>query len=184
MARIGIFGTQSVGKTTLLNALRSEPGLKDFTFLTNMTRSVMADGFKINEQGDDRTQMEICRRHAENVILHEHFITDRTMIDCLAYSVYLYRRDRIKKATMENVEKYARHLLPSFTYLIYLPIEFDIVPDGTRSLDPEFRKEIDEIMSDSDTYARFTGNTSIKVHRMSGSVVQRTNKVYELIKGF
>ena len=143
----------------------------------------MADGFKINEQGDDRTQMEICRRHAENVILYEHFITDRTVIDCLAYSVYLYRRDKIKKSTMENVEKYARHLLPSFTYMIYLPIEFDIVPDGVRSQDDVFRREIDEIMSDPNTYTNITEKT-ILFHRMSGSVVQRTNKVYELIKGF
>lgn len=180
--RYGFFGTQSVGKTTLLNALRSEPDLKNFEFIDNITRSVEAEGFKIKEAGDDSTQMQIARKHAENVILHENFITDRTIIDCYAYSIYLYRRGKVKFCTLQKVRKYAKYLLPQFTYLFYLPIEFANVEDGTRSLDPTFREEIDSIMNDAETLQDL--NVRVPVLKLTGSVVKRTNAAYEIIKGF
>lgn len=182
--KYGFFGTQSVGKTTLLNALRSEPDLQDFKFLTNMTRSVQAAGFKIKESGDDVTQMHIARLHAENVILYDKFITDRTIIDCLAYTIYLYRRDKVSKETLEYVRKYADFLLPQYTRLFYLPIEFDNVEDGTRSIDPTFREEINDIMTDAYTFDGLTKSKNVVITKISGSVVKRTNAVYDIIKGF
>ena len=35
------------------------------------------------------------------------------------------------------------HLRSQYTDVFYLPIEFDIVPDGLRPMDPEFQAEID-----------------------------------------
>jgi len=57
--RVGFFGTQSVGKTTLLNALRSEPAFVDATFFTGLTRKLEQQGYKIKEAGDDDTQLQI-----------------------------------------------------------------------------------------------------------------------------
>lgn len=182
MSRYGFFGTQSVGKTTLLNALRSEPDLAKFKFADQLTRQVAAEGFKINENGDDNTQMQIARKHAENVILYDNLITDRTIVDCYAYTIYLRRRGKVSLLTADKINKYMQFLLPMFTCLFYIPIEFDNENDGIRSTDPTFRKEIDDIMTGPYIFDGI--NVKVPVYKISGSVVQRTNTVYEIIKGF
>jgi hypothetical protein len=45
----GISGAQSVGKTTLLNALRSEPTFKDYSICDEVTRRVKSYGLLIND---------------------------------------------------------------------------------------------------------------------------------------
>ena len=47
--RIGITGAQSVGKTTLLNALRSEKLFDDYTICDEVTRRVKSYGLPIIE---------------------------------------------------------------------------------------------------------------------------------------
>lgn len=183
MQRIGFFGTQSVGKTTLLNALRSEPAFADATFFTGLTRRLEQQGYKIKEAGDDDTQLQIARLHMERIILSDNFVTDRTILDCLAYTIYLYRRNKVKKETVEKIYAYTNFILPHYTHLFYVPIEFDNVEDGLRSVDPEFRKEIDDIMN-KDMVVDGLITVRHTIHRISGSVVQRTNRVYEIVKGF
>ena len=74
--RIAISGAQSVGKTTLINALRSEKALKDYTFCTEVTRRVGSYGLPINEDGTDITQRLIMQEHIVNYFMNDNMICD------------------------------------------------------------------------------------------------------------
>ena len=87
--KIGIAGAQSTGKTTLLNALRSEPCFKDFSICDEVTRRVKSYNLPINEQGGDITQKLIMHEHIVNVFMHDDMITDRTVLDGVVYTHYL-----------------------------------------------------------------------------------------------
>ena len=54
--RIGLSGTQSTGKTTLLNVLRSERIFKDYQVNDEVTRWVKSLNIEINEAGSDRVK--------------------------------------------------------------------------------------------------------------------------------
>ena len=54
--RIGLSGTQSTGKTTLLNVLRSEKHFKEYQVNDEVTRWVRSLGIDINEAGSDISQ--------------------------------------------------------------------------------------------------------------------------------
>ena len=100
--RIGITGAQSVGKTTLLNALRSEKLFKDYVVCDEVTRRVKSYGLPINEEGTDITQRLIMNEHIVNVYMHDNMLTDRTALDGLVYSTYLYKQNKISIAAAIN----------------------------------------------------------------------------------
>ena len=76
--KLGISGAQSVGKTTLLNALRSERGLLGFTICDEVTRRVKGYGLPINEDGTDVTQNLIMQEHIVNVFMYDIKTSIRT----------------------------------------------------------------------------------------------------------
>ena len=81
--KIGISGAQSVGKTTLLNALRSEKKFKHYTICDEVTRRVKSYGLPINENGTDLTQQLIMQEHIVNAFMYTEFIADRTSMTFL-----------------------------------------------------------------------------------------------------
>ena len=46
--KIGLCGTMSVGKTTLVNALKSEPEFKNYTFRTERSKYLNSMGIPLN----------------------------------------------------------------------------------------------------------------------------------------
>jgi GTPase SAR1 family protein len=48
--KIGLCGTMSVGKTTLVNALKELPEFKDYTFRTERSKYLMEQGIPLNTQ--------------------------------------------------------------------------------------------------------------------------------------
>lgn len=143
--RIGISGAQSVGKTTLLNALRSESTFKDYSICNEVTRRVKEYGFRINENGDDITQRLIMQEHIVNVFMHEDMITDRTALDGLVYTEYLFKKNKVKVNTLKHVRDIYAKVQPMYDFFFYIKPEFEIEDDGVRSTDTEFRDEIVKI---------------------------------------
>lgn len=169
--RIGITGAQSVGKTTLLNALRSEVFFNEYAICDEVTRRVASYGLPINENGNDSTQRIIMNEHIVNIFMHEKMLTDRTALDCLVYSRYLYMEKKISPSTMHYVHNAFLKLWKEYDMVFYIEPEFSIVDDGTRSVDQNFRDEIDDLF----------GNTiklnKINVIKIKGSVRERVDMV-------
>lgn len=175
--KIGIAGAQSVGKTTLLNALRSEKQLKGFAICDEVTRRVKSYGLPINEDGTNVTQRLIMQEHIVNVFMHDDMITDRTVLDGLVYSSYLFKKGKIDASTMKFARSVYNKVRPLYDHLFYISPEFDIVDDGERSVDVQFRNEIVE------TFESFIAKENITVIRIKGSVRERVNTIINILEG-
>jgi hypothetical protein len=62
---------------------------------------------------------------------------------------------------------------------VYFPIEFEIVSDGTRSLDKEFQKEIDDIIHE--ILEELKTRYGTKYITVSGSVEERVKQIEKLL---
>ena len=175
--RIGITGAQSVGKTTLLNALRSEKGLLGFTVCDEVTRRVKGYGLPINEDGTDVTQQLIMQEHIVNVFMYENMITDRTALDGLVYTSYLHRTGKVSIETLIKVRNIFKKVWPKYDYVFYIEPEFGIVDDGIRSVDIKFRNEIAEL------FETIIEKEKLSVIRVSGSVRTRVTTIIDLLEG-
>ena len=172
--RIGISGAQSVGKTTLLNALRSEPTFKDYSICDEVTRRVKSYGLLINEHGNDTTQRLIMQEHIINLFMHDNMITDRTSLDGLVYTKYLKQKGKVSQEILDYSYKIFEKTIRQYDLLFYIVPEFDIVDDGTRSTDIEFRDDIVRIFND------VIGLNGVNFLHVTGSVRQRTQFILDI----
>lgn len=175
--RIGISGTQSVGKTTLLNALRSESFFKSYAICDEVTRWVKGLNISINEDGSDKTQELIMMKHVWNVYMHDKMITDRTALDGLVYTHYLHHKGKVSRDTLLLAFNVFNKLRDSYDYLFYIKPEFDLVSDGVRSDNIGFRNDIAAIFDE------YINEQQIKVINVTGSVRERTSIVMDTITG-
>ena len=143
MHRIVFTGAQGTGKTTVLKEFENK-GLK---VITEVVRQLASKGVKINKDGDEKGQTRIFKEYKDKLseISLSGYISDRCMVDVLAYSMYLAEQGKV---TDEFVQKQKKQLVkfknenPDIAYC-YFPIEFDVVADGVRDTDEEFRAAID-----------------------------------------
>ena len=175
--KIGITGAQSVGKTTLLNALRSEKLFKEYVICDEVTRRVKSYGLPINEEGTDITQRLIMNEHIVNVFMYGNMLTDRTALDGLVYSTYLFKNNKINNTTMKYVKDVFNKVWHSYDYVFYIEPEFEIVDDGVRSINKQFRDEIAEL------FEYVIEKENLSMLRVKGSVRNRVNTIIDHLEG-
>lgn len=171
--KIGISGAQSVGKTTLLNALRSEECFSNFKFCTEVTRRVNSYGLSINENGNDTTQRLIMQEHIVNMFMNDRLIADRTALDGLVYTQYLAETKKVTPAAYDHALKVFQKLQPKYDIQFYIKPEFEIENDGVRSIDTFFRDRIVRIFDET------IKEYEIDVVYISGSVRDRVQQVID-----
>lgn len=174
--RIGICGAQSTGKTTLLNALRSEDLLKDYIICNEVTRKVKSYGLPINEQGNNVTQKLIMQEHIVNVFLYNKMITDRTSLDGYVYSTHLHNHRKIDDECWDFVKKIHNKVWSNYDIVFYLDPEFEIEDDGVRSIDRVFRDSIVNLF-------KYTiEKNKLNVIKLTGSLRERVESALKIIK--
>lgn len=173
--RIGISGAQSVGKTTLLNALRSEKCFTDYAIRNEVTRKVRELGLEINEKGNDVTQELIMREHIYNLVMFDNMITDRTSLDGVVYTHWLYQNNQVTEMCMDEVLRVFRKTISKYDYMFYIRPEFPIEDDGVRSASEEWQNQIVEL------FDYYIETFQLKVINVSGSVRERVNTILKTI---
>ena len=76
----------------------------------------------------------------------DNYISDRSMVDVAAYTQYLVNKGAVHPSILwEQLADLEEFIMKNpDAVFFYFPIEFPVVDDGVRSLDEEFRKNIDE----------------------------------------
>lgn len=142
--KIGLCGTMSVGKTTLVNALKELPEFKDYMFRTERSKYLMEQGIPLNTDSTFKGQLVfLAERSLE--LLQENIITDRTVIDVIAFARASKSMDHVEKYDFEQV---ATLLIKDYNYIFYVsPEGVDMEDNGVRETDLKYRKLIDTIIT-------------------------------------
>lgn len=179
--KYAITGAHCTGKTTLVEAIKNLDNKNKYEYITSMTREAKQLGYKINEQGNDETQLYILNKHLERLVINKPCVLDRSMIDGYTYTKILYETGNISDLVM----KYAKSLINveymnRYTKIFYLPPTLQLVNDGLRSVEPEFRKHVINTFDSIIQSATLFMPELVSI--IDGSVEQRVHAVNKYLK--
>ena len=171
--KIGFCGTMSVGKTTLVNALKELPEFKDYTFRTERSKYLMEMGIPLNTDSTLKGQLVFAAERASELML-KNIITDRTVVDVMAFanlSTSMGYREKIYLAlTIEP-------LINEYDLLFYVsPEGVEIEDNGVRETDADYRIAIDEEIK-----SIIQMNGGKKIITIKGAVEERIKQVKSAI---
>lgn len=151
--RIAFAGSHSTGKTTLISFIESrvsevKPDL-DIRKITNIPRQVIARGFPMEKNSTvDAYSNYILDQFREERLAMEQgcdfLMSDRTVLDAAGYA--LANRDLPRPFVPQYfidmlIEVWLREALFYDRY-VFLPVEFEMVADGVRPVDEEYRRSV------------------------------------------
>jgi len=180
---ISFTGAQSTGKTTLLNLIRDKT--YDFNYVDEVTRRIKREyNLPINEGGGDITQSMIMADHIANVYKkgdHDVTVLDRCAVDGVVYTQWLYNNGQVKKATLDHAKLIFEMLIEEYDAIfITSPVDVELVDDGERSTNIEFREDIQSLF---DMYIGhlMVDNKDENVFVVAGTVEERMNYIQKVL---
>jgi len=173
--KIGFTGTMSVGKTTLVNALKELPEFKDYNFATERSGYLNSLGIPLNTDSTIKGQL-IFLAERSSELLQENIITDRTIIDVIAFT---HSAKSIPMFMGYQFEQLASHLIKEYDYIFYVsPEGVELEDNGIRVVDHGYRDEIDT--SIKKTIKKYI-KQEISYAELSGSTEERIKKIKQTI---
>ena len=172
--KIGLSGTMSVGKTTLLNALKKEAIFKDYKFATERSKYLNSLGIPLNTDSTFKGQLVFAaERSAE--LMQEKIITDRTIIDVMAFCALSEAMNIEEKNSLKNTLKY---LIKEYDVIFYIDdLSIPIEDNGIRETNERYRVYIDdkikEIISEY--------NDQCIIMNISGTTEDRVNRIKSVL---
>ena len=166
--KIGFCGTMSVGKTTLVNALKELPEFKDYHFRTERSKHLMNLGIPLNTDSTLKGQLVFASERAAE-LMQEKIITDRTVIDVMAFCELSKSMEAHEKHYLSATLYY---LIKEYDILFYVsPEGVEIEDNGIRETNAEYRDAIDKKIKS--IVKMFRGNTIT----IKGTVEERIEQV-------
>ena len=174
--KIGLCGTMSVGKTTLVNRLKELKQFKSFEFATERSKYLMNLGIPLNTDSTLKGQtVFLAERCAE--LMQENVITDRTIIDVMAFTMNAKSIGHQDKDIFEN---YAKEFLREYDYIFYIsPYGLPIEDNGVRETDEHYRDLIDFTIT---TLIKRYGYLMNNVEVIKGTTEERIEQILRVIK--
>ena len=173
--KIGFCGSMSVGKTTIVNALKELPEFKEYEFRTERSKYLRDLGIPLNTDSTVKGQFVFLAERASE-LFHDNIITDRTVIDVMAFtrlakSIPYYIADEVCQA--------ASHLIREYDYIFYIsPKGVEIEDNGVRTTDAEYRNEVDkEIRQILNKYSQ----RNQRIVKLKGSTEERIQKIKQTL---
>ena len=172
--KIGFCGTMSVGKTTLVNALKELPEFKDYHFRTERSKHLMNLGIPLNTDSTLKGQLVFASERAAE-LMQEKIITDRTVIDVMAFSELSQSMEAHEKHYLNATLFY---LIKDYDILFYVsPEGVEIEDNGIRETNADYRNAVDEkIKSIVGMYRRnvitIRGTVEERIEQVKNTVAQ------------
>ena len=172
--KIGLCGTMSVGKTTLVNELKKLEQFKDYEFATERSKYLMNLGIPLNTDSTLKGQtIFLAERVAE--LMKENVIMDRTVLDVIAFTNLAKSIDFKDK---EYFEDYACLFVGEYDYIFYIsPHGIDIEDNGVRETDEHYRDLIDFTIT---TLIKRYGHRCPSIEKISGSTDERIQQILNI----
>ena len=173
--KIGLTGTMSVGKTTLVKALKKLPQFKEYKFATERSKYLRDLGIPLNTDSTLKGQtVFLAERCAE--LMHDNLITDRTIIDVIAFTKSAKSINVLDK---DEFEQYASLFMGEYDYIFYISSEaLPIEDNGVRETNSTYRHLIDvSIQNLLQSYSYKLKSA----HTISGSTEERIQQILNVI---
>ena len=159
----------SVGKTTLVNALKELPEFKDYHFRTERSKHLMNLGIPLNTDSTLKGQLVFASERAAE-LMQEKIITDRTIIDVIAFANL---SKSMKKHEKHFLSATIQPLINEYNILFYVsPEGVEIEDNGVRETDSKYRMDIDEEIK---SIIQMHGNS--KVITIKGTIKERVEQI-------
>jgi deoxyadenosine/deoxycytidine kinase len=171
--RIGLTGTQSVGKTTLAKALGEIEQFKNYSVQTERSKYLRDLGIPLNTDSTVLGQFIFLAERASE-LLYENIITDRTIWDVCAFTL---SAKSISEWDKRKLVEAAVTMKDYYDLVIYVsPDGVDVENNGVREINNEYRNKIDKVISLS--LCEYIPKKLIKV---KGSTEERISTILENI---
>lgn len=148
--KIGIIGTQCVGKSTLIQDMKDKWPM--FSSPEKSYRDLIKEkNLPINKEGTKESQETILNFLVDEAMENvgkKRVIYDRTPIDNLVYSLWLFDKgiSNVDEAFIDKTVSLVRNSIKFYSVIFYIPFcaENDVLLTAkpNRDVDPEYRSEI------------------------------------------
>ena len=189
---VTVIGSQNTGKSTFISDIikKYENNSIYEPFVTDKCdyRKVIEEkNLSINREGNIESQRIIFNCLADQVInsirnpLYKNVIFDRSPIDALVYTMYLYDQHKVTKEDIKQMSYEMNKYSSLYDTIIYIPLskceDIKVVDDKFRDTDLEYRRYVDMLFQkalvflDRDTYG--------KVIEIYGTREERVERFYK-----
>ena len=176
--KIGLCGTMSVGKTTLVNALKELPEFKDYHFRTERSKHLMNLGIPLNTDSTLKGQLVFAAVRAAE-LMQENIITDRTIIDVMAFCAL---SKSMSSAEKQHINGVLWHLIKEYDIIFHIDdLSVPMEDNGVRETNKDYRLAIHEKISSILGMHRWMPG---KVVTISGTTEERIKKIKATIASY
>ena len=172
--KIGLCGTMSVGKTTLVNALKKESEFKDYTFRTERSKYLNSMGIPLNTDSTLKGQLVFAAERAAE-LMQENIITDRTIIDVMAFCEL---SKSMSKAEKDHINGVLWHLIKEYDIIFHIDdLSVHIEDNRVRETNEDYRISIDSKIREIITEYR----DQCKIVNISGTTENRVDQIRSVL---
>ena len=176
--KIGLCGTMSVGKTTLVNSLKKDPEFKNYTFRTERSKHLNSLGIPLNTDSTLKGQLVFAAERAAELML-PNIITDRTIIDVMAFCEL---SKSMSKAEKDHINGVLWHLIKDYDIIFHIDdLSVPMEDNGVRETDKDYRLAIHQKISSILGMHKWMPG---KVVTIAGTTKERINKIKSTIASY